>query len=83
MTAVPDHQHLNPGGYADGQNKRWLTVKEIAADLDVSTSTIYKWSSRGQPWFPRSIRLRNGDLRIRADWYEQWLNQLEDPIEPG
>lgn len=56
---------------------RWLTVKDIAADLAVSTSTVYKWSARGRPWFPRSIRLRSGDLRVRRDWYDEWLTQLE------
>lgn len=56
---------------------RWLTVRDIADDLGVSLSTVYKWSSRGQPDFPRAIRLRNGDLRVRRDWYETWLGRLE------
>ena len=56
---------------------RWLSIRQIAQDLGVSTSTAYKWSSRGQPWFPRSIRLRNGDIRVRLDWYEAWLDELE------
>ena len=33
--------------------------------------------SRGAPWFPRSIRLRNGDIHVRRDWYETWLGELE------
>ena len=33
---------------------RWLSIREIAADLGVSSSTAYKWSARGAPWFPRS-----------------------------
>ncbi len=56
---------------------RWLSIRQIARDLGVSSSTAYKWSSRGQPWFPRSIRLRNGDIRVRRDWYEAWLKILE------
>lgn len=56
---------------------RWLSIRQIARDLGVSSSTAYKWSSRGQPWFPRSIRLRNGDIRVRRDWYEAWLSDLE------
>jgi predicted DNA-binding transcriptional regulator AlpA len=56
---------------------RWLSIREIAADLGVSSSTAYKWSARGAPWFPRSIRLRNGDIRVRRDWYETWLGELE------
>jgi predicted DNA-binding transcriptional regulator AlpA len=56
---------------------RWLSIRQIAADLSVSASTAYKWSARGAPWFPRSIRLRNGDIRVRRDWYETWLSELE------
>lgn len=56
---------------------RWLSVRDIAADLSVSVHTAYKWSARGEPWFPRTIRLRNGVLRVRRDWYEHWLSRLE------
>jgi len=56
---------------------RWLSIRQIAGDLGVSTSTAYKWSARGAPWFPRCIRLRNGDIRVRWDWYETWLAELE------
>jgi len=57
--------------------RRWLSVKDIAADLSISIHTAYKWSARGEPWFPRAIRLRNGDLRVRRDWYEHWLVAME------
>lgn len=56
---------------------RWLSIRQIAADLGISISTAYKWSARGFPWFPRSIRLRNGDIRVRRDWYETWLELQE------
>lgn len=56
---------------------RWLSIREIARDLGVSGSTVYKWSARGSPFFPRSIRLKNGDVRIRRDWYESWLSEME------
>ena len=56
---------------------RWLSIRQIAGDLGVSSSTAYKWSARGVPWFPRTIRLHNGDIRVRRDWYEQWLAALE------
>jgi predicted DNA-binding transcriptional regulator AlpA len=56
---------------------RWLSIRQIATDLGVSTSTTYKWSARGAPWFPHSIRLHNGDIRVRRDWYETWLSELE------
>jgi predicted DNA-binding transcriptional regulator AlpA len=56
---------------------RWWTIRQIALDLGVSVDTVYKWSSRGQPDFPRAIRLRNGEVRVRDDWYEAWLATLE------
>ncbi len=56
---------------------RWLSIRDIADDLGISMHTAYKWSARGEPDFPRTIRLRNGDLRIRRDWYETWLRNLE------
>jgi predicted DNA-binding transcriptional regulator AlpA len=59
------------------ETARWLSIRDIATDLGVSTSTAYKWSARGAPWFPRSIRLHNGDIRVRRDWYEVWLADLE------
>jgi len=62
---------------APAQPPRWLSVKDISADLGISINTAYKWSARGEPWFPHSIRLRNGDLRVRRDWYEAWLADLD------
>lgn len=56
---------------------RWLTIRDIAADLGISVSTAYKWSARGAPHFPRVIRLRNREVRVRRDWYEDWLAQFE------
>ena len=56
---------------------RWWTIRDIAEDLNISIDTAYKWSARGQPTFPRAIRLANGDIRVRYDWYETWLDDLE------
>lgn len=56
--------------------QRWLGIKDIAADLGVSVHTVYKWSARGEPDFPPVIRLRNGELRVRRDRYESWLEAL-------
>jgi predicted DNA-binding transcriptional regulator AlpA len=56
---------------------RWLSIQQIAEDLGISVHTAYKWSARGGPYFPRTIRLRNGNIRVRRDWYEAWLAELE------
>jgi predicted DNA-binding transcriptional regulator AlpA len=68
----------------DGRDtsRRWMTIREIADDLVVSTSTAYKWSARGWPWFPKAIRLRKGDVRVRRDWYEEWLGEQENHNGP-
>jgi excisionase family DNA binding protein len=57
---------------------RWLSIREIAEDLGISLHTAYKWSARGTPHFPRTIRLRNREVRVRRDWYEAWLRQFEE-----
>jgi predicted DNA-binding transcriptional regulator AlpA len=44
------------------EDARWLSIRQIAGDLGVSSSTAYKWSARGAPWFPRTIRWHNGDI---------------------
>ena len=33
----------------EARRSRWLSIREIAADLGVSSSTSYKWSARGAP----------------------------------
>jgi len=68
---------VDAGGHDVAAEARWLSIRQIASDLGVSSSTAYKWSARGAPWFPRTIRLHNGDIRVRRDWYEAWLGQLE------
>ena len=62
--------------------RRWWSVSDIAEDLDVSVHTVYKWSAVGLPYFPKAIRLRNGQLRVRDDWYEEWLVSLESARRP-
>ena len=68
---------VNGAGAVLRSPSRWLSIREIAEDLGVSTSSTYKWSARGRPFFPRSIRLRDGDNRVRRDWYEAWLEEME------
>jgi predicted DNA-binding transcriptional regulator AlpA len=65
----------------DDATRYWMTIRQIADELSISASTAYKWSARGGQWFPKAIRLRNGDVRIRRDWYEAWL--AEQPMHNG
>ena len=79
MTVTQTREMVPTAGHRQGiaSDARWLSIRQIAGDLGVSSSTAYKWSARGAPWFPRTIRLHNGDIRVRRDWYEQWLAALE------
>lgn len=75
---APEHPGRALGAAAAAPTTpRWLSVKDISEDLSISIHTAYKWSARGEPWFPRMIRLRNGEIRIRRDWYELWLERME------
>jgi predicted DNA-binding transcriptional regulator AlpA len=74
--AVPAKRKPEPDPTAEGL-PRWLTIRQVADDLGISLHTAYKWSARGRPHFPRKIRLRNGDIRVRRDWYESWLAEME------
>jgi len=53
----------------------YLTIDEVIAELRVPRSTFYRWRQirRG----PRSIKLPNGDVRIRRGDLEEWLRSLE------
>ncbi|MFC9844882.1 helix-turn-helix transcriptional regulator [Streptomyces sp. NPDC060223] len=53
-----------------------LTVAEVITDLKVAPSTFYRWRQLGKG--PRSIKLPNGDVRIRRSEYERWLAERED-----
>ena len=77
MTLAREMRPSPSTGAGIAAEARWLSIREIAGDLGVSTTMAYKWSARGAPWFPRSIRLQNGDIRVRSDWYETWLEELE------
>lgn len=53
-----------------------LTVQDVCAELGISRSTFYEWRTKGRG--PRCIRLPNGELRIRRDVFERWLESLEE-----
>jgi excisionase family DNA binding protein len=56
-------------------SRRHLTVAEVCAELGIARSTFYDWRQARKA--PRCIRLPNGDLRVREDDLEKWLDGLE------
>jgi predicted DNA-binding transcriptional regulator AlpA len=54
----------------------YLTIPEVIAVLRIPRSTFYRWRQLGRG--PRSIKLPNGDVRIRQRDLEHWLSELED-----
>lgn len=53
-----------------------LTISEVIAEIGVARATFYRWRQLRKD--PRSIKLPNGDVRIRRSDLEWWLASLED-----
>jgi predicted DNA-binding transcriptional regulator AlpA len=53
-----------------------LTIGEVIAQLRVSRATFSRWRQLGRG--PASIRLPNGQVRIRRAALEAWLGTLSD-----
>ena len=53
-----------------------LTLAEICAELRVSRSTFYDWRAKGHA--PKCLKLPNGELRIRREELDRWLESRED-----
>jgi predicted DNA-binding transcriptional regulator AlpA len=53
-----------------------LTITEVIAEIGVPRATFYRWRQLRKG--PRSIKLPNGDVRIRRTELERWLTSLEE-----
>lgn len=62
-------------GRTGGKNPL-LTISEVIAEIGVARATFYRWRQLRKG--PRSIKLPNGDVRIRRSDLERWLASLED-----
>lgn len=56
----------------------WMSLEDLCDELGISRDTAYKWSSSGPASgrFPEYRKLPNGQIRIRRDWFEEWVNSL-------
>jgi predicted DNA-binding transcriptional regulator AlpA len=61
-----------------GQRYEWMSLADFCEELGVAPNTAYKWSSSGpnSGRFPRFRKLPNGSIRIRRDWFEEWVESL-------
>jgi excisionase family DNA binding protein len=59
--------------------REWLSVDDLASELDLPIGTIYAWRARGRG--PRAHRIGKY-LKFRRKDVELWLATLADP-EPS
>ncbi|KNE83529.1 MULTISPECIES: helix-turn-helix transcriptional regulator [Streptomyces] len=56
-----------------------LTVRQVLDELGgISRRTFYRW--RELRTAPRCIRLPNGELRVRRDALDAWLDELGEGV---
>ena len=55
------------------QRSRWLTVDEVCTELRIARSTWEKWRQKNAG--PKVVKLPNGQLRIRRDWLDTWIDE--------
>lgn len=72
-TTHPDHTTLEAGQpTGPGEPTReWFSIETLAAHLEVSPSTLYKWVSKGD--FPSYARLPNNQIRVHRDDLDVWM----------
>ena len=57
---------------------QWMSIEDLCTELGIAASTAYKWSAAGSASgrFPRYRKLPNGSIRIRRDWFDEWVESL-------
>lgn len=56
--------------------RQHLTIADVCNELGIARSTFDDWRTKGRA--PRCIKLPNGQLRVRIDEYERWLDTCEE-----
>ncbi|GGN07664.1 hypothetical protein GCM10009721_39190 [Terrabacter tumescens] len=58
------------------ETNTWLTVNQTALRAGVSRATLYRYWERGSG--PRFCRTPGGNRRVRVDWVDDWMLDLEE-----
>ncbi|MGH3647623.1 MAG: helix-turn-helix transcriptional regulator [Micromonosporaceae bacterium] len=53
-----------------------LSVPDVLEELDIAKATFYRWRQLGKA--PQSIKLPNGQVRIRRSVLNEWLDSLTE-----
>ena len=57
---------------------RWLSAKEAASVLGVSTRTLYQFCRRGELRHARITMNRSGVMRFRRSWLDAFMGSTRD-----
>ncbi|CAB4917354.1 unannotated protein [freshwater metagenome] len=68
----------NKRNIKENRTYNWFSVQQVCEYLGISTSTFYKW--RASQKGPRAKRLPNGELRVREDWFNDFMNDLPEGV---
>ena len=60
------------GGYAMDE---WLTVDEVCRVVKIGRRTFERYLSQGTGPRVKRIAGRNGPIRIRRDWLDEWMEE--------
>ncbi|MFF3858710.1 helix-turn-helix transcriptional regulator [Streptomyces sp. NPDC002209] len=56
--------------------EQWLTIDEVIDEIGVPRATFYRWRQLKKG--PKSLKLPNGDVRIRRSALNEWITSLEE-----
>ncbi|MEU7599900.1 helix-turn-helix domain-containing protein [Streptomyces sp. NPDC041003] len=56
--------------------EQWLTIDEVIDEIGVPRATFYRWRQLKKG--PKSLKLPNGDVRIRRSALDEWITSLEE-----
>lgn len=56
----------------------WMTISDVMSELGVARSTLDRWRSTGRG--PAFKRLPNGELRLKREAFDLWVENLPEGV---